>query len=193
MRKLFIFLTAVILGCLVFACSAPKADTPAPVEITPTFTVRDVMRHMVMPNADIVWNAVQTSVTEKGPESKAPKNDDEWDAVRHGAVSLVESMNLVLIPGRKVGQPGEQAKDPKVELNAEQIEALINKDRATWVKLVHAMQDAVGPALKAIDAKNVEALSDAGGAIDAACETCHKMYWYPNEGKGDAAKPEEKK
>jgi hypothetical protein len=192
MRRLVPFFTAAVAGCLVFGCSAPKPE--APVEINPTFTVRDVMKSIVQPGGDVLWNAVSTSVTEKGPETKAPKNDEEWQAVRNSAISLIEAGNLILIPGRKIANAGEQAKDPKVELNPDQIEALINKDRATWVKLVHDFQNSVAPALKAIDAKNADELSNAGGLIDSACETCHKMYWYPNEGKANAdAKPEEKK
>jgi hypothetical protein len=29
----------------------------------------------------------------------------------------------------------------------------------------------------------VEGLSNAGGDIDEACESCHLTYWYPNERK----------
>jgi hypothetical protein len=36
-------------------------------------------------------------------------------------------------------------------------------------------------ALKAIDARDKEALLDSGDAIDQACENCHVKYWYPNE------------
>ena len=36
-------------------------------------------------------------------------------------------------------------------------------------------------AIKAIDDKNADALSNAGGDMDKACETCHKTYWYPND------------
>ena len=36
-------------------------------------------------------------------------------------------------------------------------------------------------ALKAIDAKDTEGLSSAGGDIDMACESCHTKYWYPNK------------
>ncbi len=43
----------------------------------------------------------------------------------------------------------------------------------------HALQDAGLKALAAIDAKNVDGLSDAGEAIDEACEQCHLKYWYP--------------
>ena len=35
--------------------------------------------------------------------------------------------------------------------------------------------------LKAVDAKNVEGIVDAGDKLDKACETCHLKYWYPNQ------------
>ncbi len=36
-------------------------------------------------------------------------------------------------------------------------------------------------ALAAINAKNPTDLFDVGEAIDAACETCHLTYWYPDQ------------
>ncbi len=48
--------------------------------------------------------------------------------------------------------------------------------------------------LAAIDAKDIMRISDAGAKLDEACEGCHLIYWYPNEGKGASwrsAKPEE--
>jgi len=184
MRKLLLFLAIPLAGCIVFACSAPKPAEPA-AEIAPVFTIREIMQSMVQPRADTLWNAVSTEVTEKGPKTNAPHNDEEWATIRHEAVTLAEAMNLILMPGRKVAKPGEQAKDPKVELTPEQIETLINQDRASWARLAKTTQDATMGALKAIDAKSADGLSNAGGEIDAACETCHKKYWYPNEGKDD--------
>jgi signal transduction histidine kinase len=91
----------------------------------------------------------------------------------------MEASDLILIPGRHVAAPGEKEQDPNVNLSPEKIEALINADRASWVKMAHDLHDSVLPALKAIDAKDAMALSDAGAAIDKACEDCHLKYWYP--------------
>ena len=35
-------------------------------------------------------------------------------------------------------------------------------------------------ALRAIEAKNVAGLDAVGEKLDAACESCHRTYWYPN-------------
>jgi len=144
------------------------------------------MQSMVEPKADTLWNAVSTEVTSKGPVTKAPKTEDEWAHVRHEAVTLSEAMNLIQMMGRKVAKPSEQAKDPKVELTPDQIEKLIGEDRASFARMAKALQDSVAVAIKAIDAKDADTLSNAGGGIDTACETCHKKYCYPNEDKAAA-------
>jgi len=187
MRKLLLFLIIAVIACLSFACQAKKADE-APSEPAAAFTIREVMQSMVAPNADALWNAVSTSVSDKGIETKAPSNDEEWATMRHAAVTVSEAMNVALMPGRKTAKPGEQAKDPKVELTPEQIDTLIAQDRAGWAKFAHDLQMAVGKAIKSIDEKSADGLSAAGADIDAACENCHKKYWYPNEEKAKEQK-----
>ena len=44
-------------------------------------------------------------------------------------------------------------------------------------------QDAGMLALKASQDKNKEALFEAAGSIDKACENCHLEYWYPGDKK----------
>jgi hypothetical protein len=180
MRKLILSSLVSISACLLCCCQSQKAAEPATTG-GQTFTIREIMQSMVQPRADTLWNAVSTSVTDKGVETNAPKNEEEWAKMRYEAVTLAEAMNSILTPGRKVAKAGEQAKDPKVELSPDQIEKLINEDRESWTKLAHSLQDSVMVAIKAIDAKNAEALSNAGGDMDMACETCHKKYWYPNQ------------
>ena len=41
----------------------------------------------------------------------------------------------------------------------------------------------VAEAIKAVDAKDIDKVSDAGGTIDSACEGCHLQFWYPDQNK----------
>jgi cytochrome c556 len=45
------------------------------------------------------------------------------------------------------------------------------------------LKSAAQAALAAIDAKDADALMNAGGVIDKACEACHMTYWYPNQAR----------
>jgi hypothetical protein len=167
------------LGASLVVVTACKARQP-PVEYRASTTVKDIMDSMVDPSADALWDSVATIVSASGTEERAPHTDEEWKNVRDHAIRLVEATNLLLIPDRHVAKPGEKAENPEVELAPEEIEKRINEDRASWINLAHGLHDAALPALKAAEARNPQALFDAGDQIDAACENCHQKYWYPS-------------
>ena len=174
-----IFLWLVVLGgslCLIGACRAQQ-----PADYRPTATVKDIMDSIVDPSADVLWESVATIITAAGTEQRAPQTDEEWVNLRRRTVQLIEATNLLLIPGRHVARPGEKAEDPKIQLGPEQIEALINEDRQQWTSRAHGLHDAALVAQKAIEARNAEALLDAGDVLDKACENCHLIYWYPRK------------
>jgi hypothetical protein len=162
---------------------ANQAAPQAQAEYRTTATVKDIMDSMVDPGSDYIWDAVETVVSAKGVEEKAPHTDEEWKEVRRHAIMLLEATNLLQIPGRHVAKAGEKADDPKVELAPDQIEEKIAKDRAKWIGYAHGLHDATMEAFKAIEAKDSEGLLNAGDGIDNACEKCHLEYWYPNENK----------
>jgi len=165
------------LVCLAFCGSCAKQMPEA--EYRPTTTIRDLMDGIIDPAADTIWNSVSTTITKKGTEEKAPHTDQEWGTVRHGAIELLEASNLLQIPGRHVAMPG-QRNEQGIELQPEQIETLINRDRQTWITLAHGLHDAATLALHAVDAKDPAKVLESGDAIDNACEHCHQKYWYPH-------------
>jgi hypothetical protein len=151
------------------------------------------MDSMVDPNADFLWDSVATIVTAAGTEERAPRTDEEWITLRKRAIPLIEATNLLQMPGRHVAKPGEKSENPGIELGPEEIEAAINQDRAAFINFAHGLHDAVAPALKAIESKDVQGLSDAGEKIDTACENCHLKYWYPNQFAALNKAPNDKK
>ena len=167
----------VSLALLVAAFAACRGNEQP--DFRPTSTIKDIMDSMVDPSADVIWESVATIITIEGIEEKAPRTDDEWKAVRRGAIRIIEATNLLQMPGRHVAGPGEKAENENIELAPEEIEARLNQDRASWIALAHGLHDAGMTALHAIDAKDPPALSAAGEGLDRACENCHLKYWYP--------------
>ena len=82
---------------------------------------------------------------------QAPQNDDEWAAIRNHAIILAESGNLLMIGSRA-------------------------KHEDAWMRMSQALVDAGAVALKAAEAKNVDAVLEAGNQIIDTCETCHASY-----------------
>ena len=186
------YLLIILLVVLAAGCAQQQPQQQAQPQATAaeyrtTGTIKDIMDSMVDPGADTLWDSVETIVSAKGVEEKFPRTDEEWKNVRRHAIMLLEATNLLQIPGRHVAKPGEKADDPKVELAPEQIETLISQDRGSWIKFAHGLHDATMEAFKAIEAKDVEGLLNAGDGIDQACEKCHLKYWYPNEAKAAEA------
>lgn len=163
--------------------SACRAREPEPqlAAYTPTATVKDLMLSLVDPSADVVWESVTTVVTPTGIEEKAPTTEEEWTAMRAGAIRLVEAPNLLMMPGRHVARPGEKSEAPGVELEPAEMEVLIDKDREGWNKRAMALRDAGMTMLQAIESRDRERIFDAGDQLEVACENCHLNYWYPNQ------------
>ena len=177
-------LSFALLCFVIFTNSCSRETKPAGPEYRPTSTIKDIMDSMVDPSADFVWESVASTLTPKGWQEKFPRTDEEWKEVRRRAITVLEASNLLLMPGRRVAKPGEKADFPEVEESPEQIQALIDMDRAGWDTRAHGLHDAAADVLKAIDAKNAEQVLATGDKLDRACENCHAVYWYPRDKSG---------
>jgi cytochrome c556 len=174
---------------LVIAGACTKGRPSAP-DLLRTATIKDIMDSMVDPSGDFLFDSIAQIADENGITEKAPKTDEEWQGVRRHAVILLEAPNLLAMEGRKVAQPDERAQYPQVELQPEEIQKLIDSDRPSFIYRARKLQDAAAMALKAIDAKDKDALFHAIESIDRACENCHLRYWYPNDKKAQEAAKE---
>lgn len=167
------------------ACSRPEsAITPPPPSpaFAPVATVQDVMLHLVDPSADALWQSVETVYSTAGEEQRQPRTPEEWAAVKRHAVTLAEAANVLLVDGRKVvaaDAPPEKAG----YLGTQEIGERIAANRAEFNRFAVLLRETATQALAAIDAQDAEALLDAGGPIDAACEGCHLAFWYPGQGR----------
>jgi hypothetical protein len=172
-----------VLASMVVAagCSGPTNTAAPAANYRTDLTIQDVMDTLVDPSADFIWGSVATEVGPKGIVDKAPKNDAEWLEVRRHAVVLMESANLLKMPGRKVARAGTKSENPGIEEEPEGTKALMDADQTSWNKATDALYDAAALLLKAADAKSADAILDSGNTLDQACEACHLKYWYPKQ------------
>jgi len=172
---------------LLGACSPkPAAQAPAPASnappLKPVASVLDLMLSEVDANADSLWESVATVSTTKGIEERQPRTPEDWKKVRFEALGLIEAANLLMMDGRMVAHPGQQLDEPggQGDFTPEQAQAAIDANRSTFTSYARALQDTGLLMLKAIEDKNADAMLEAGGALDEACEQCHLKFWYPN-------------
>jgi hypothetical protein len=115
----------------------------------PVATMRQLMVDLIHPAS----NQVLLFVARGGSD-----NEQEWAALRHGALTLAESGNLLVMR-----RPADQ----------------------DWLKDARMLVDVGTAAYKAAQAKDLKALAALTESLDASCTTCHKQYRpnvFPREG-----------
>lgn len=159
------------------ACVSAEAIIPGPIPASET--IHEIMHHRVMPAADVLWGATAIYITIEGEDDRSPKNDEEWNTVDQARVAMEFAIEALLVPGRAVDEPGAEVDYAAEDLKPKDIQAIIDRDPEIWVAMVHGLDATVQEAKQAIIDRNVDSLRDIGGAIDDACEACHKHFWYP--------------
>jgi cytochrome c556 len=177
---MLLLLVVAAAGCRRGGAEATTADPAMPPFIS-DHTIKDLMLNVIDTNADVVWLSVTTVASEKGLVETRPTTDEEWAKVRAGAITLAESANLLMVPGRKVAPPGHKSEVPGIELEPEEMDALIAKDRPAFYRHARDLYDAAMLAAQAAEKKDADKVFEVGETIEHACENCHKTYWYPNE------------
>jgi hypothetical protein len=129
---------------LILLASAALAQAP---EYEPVGNMKQLMIDIIYPTSDAMFYI----------ERAAPKTEADWNIIRNQALTLAESGNLILMPGR--------AREP-----------------GNWVKETKMMIAAAKACYKAALAKDMAGVLAQGDALTESCIACHKEY-RPNYGK----------
>jgi hypothetical protein len=154
-------------------------------------TIKDIMHSMVNPSGEFLFKSVEEIADEHGIREKAPATDEEWEDVRSRLVVLLEAPALLTKEGRMAARPKDKSRNPQVENEPEQVQKLLDADRTGFIRRASRLHDAAALAMKAVDAKDKDALFQALDRIDKACESCHLHYWYPNDKRAQEAAKED--
>ena len=139
-----------MLGAAVAGAALTLHLRPSP-PFEPVAEVSQIMKGTVGPSSDVVFGAVEIDLDAKGAHERKPQTDAQWEQVRNSAITLMETGNLLLIPGRA-------------------------RDGSVWTQQSRALIEAGAMAGKAAETKNARALLDAGHLIDLSCDACHSRY-----------------
>jgi Cytochrome C' len=124
-----------------------------------------VMRGILFPSSNVVFAAQDDlSVWKPAADPSTSPNPltstyGGWTAVENASLALVESSNLLLIPGRMCSS----GKPAPVQ-------------RADWIKFVQGLREAGNAAYKAAQSKNQDTIVAATGDLADACSACHAVY-----------------
>src|SRR5215468_8218034 len=129
-----IFVAAALAACSSSRSSTPPAQTAAAPAMKPVVSVKELMRFTIDPAGDYVFDAVTWDISKKGTVETKPRNDEDWEKVKIGAVTLAEAIYLLKVP-RPFAPDGDvnNSTGPNPpELSPAQIKAKLDKDPVLW-------------------------------------------------------------
>jgi hypothetical protein len=140
----------VLVAALLVLFSA-VCHSQAPAAPYKAFTdVLQTMEWILEPAVEVIWDSAGTIITAQGSEELAPTSDEGWQEVVQAAALVAETGNLLMMPGRNAGPD--------------------------WQAYAQDLVDAGAVALNAAQARDSDALFDAGGQIYQVCLACHSQY-----------------
>jgi len=174
---------------LTISCSSSKPGTTSTHgtelwgDLKPAVSVKELMRDMIDPASDFVFDSIGTIMTTEQTLEIQPRTEQDWDKIRIGAVTMAEGVYLMKIPRpfAPVGDENNSSGPDAEELSPAQIKAKLEKDPVLWNAKIEALRNVGLEVLEIVKKKDVNALWGACEDLDQACETCHIEYWYPGE------------
>lgn len=145
-----------LLSLLLLACSAPEESTGTrggddAFTYNTQLNVQQIMALVLEPASDILWDSGGWVMDASGYEELYPTTDDGWEYVRAQAAVVVESGNMLAIPGRA-------------------------PDGDAWMIYSEGLSDAGILAMEAAAAQDKEAFFQAGAQLYSVCTACHQAY-----------------
>ena len=143
-----------LLGFLVLVgCSNEQSEELAAAEAVynTQLDTQQIMSLVLEPASDILWDSAGWVMDAAGYEDLYPTTDEGWDFVRAQAAIVVESGNMLALPGRA-------------------------EDNDAWMIYSEGLSEAGLLAMKAAAEQNEEDFFQAGAQIYSVCTACHQAY-----------------
>ena len=140
---------------LLVSCSSPEETTSETTTTDGTYNtglnVAELMTLVLEPASDILWDSGGWILDSAGLEELFPTTDEGWDYVLAQAAVVVESGNMLALPGRA-------------------------EDNDAWMIYTEGLSAAGMAAMESAAAHDEEAFFQAGAQIYSVCTACHQAY-----------------
>ncbi len=143
-----------LLAGMLAACSEPEEAATAAAEApayNTSLNVTQIMNLVLEPASDILWDSGGWVLDAAGYEELYPTTDEGWAYVRAQAAIVVESGNMLALPGRA-------------------------EDNDAWMIYAKGLSEAGIMAMEAAASQNEEDFFQAGAQLYSVCTACHQAY-----------------
>ena len=139
------------LVCLAILGGCGKSAEQPAIPFKATASIHEFMVWGLEPAADVLWDSAGYVLTKDGEQDLQPTTQEGWDHVRNAATVVAESGNILMMPGYAA-------------------------DQADWIEYAGGMVAAGVQARQAAQAKDADALFQAGANLYSVCLACHNRY-----------------
>ena len=138
---------------LLVGCSNEQSEELAASEAVynTQLDTQQIMSLVLEPASDILWDSAGWVMDAAGYEDLYPTTDEGWDFVRAQAAIVVESGNMLALPGRA-------------------------EDNDAWMIYSEGLSEAGLLAMEAAAEQNEEDFFQAGAQLYSVCTACHQAY-----------------
>ena len=150
--RLLPLVAAACLGC-------EQAEVKPAVAYDTTLSTAELMAHVIDPAAREVWSHAGWIMDANGETALFPTIEAEWAAAENAAAMVAEAGNMLLLPGRQ--------------------RVLAEDDNGDWVRFARTLSERAHTVRAATEARQPQAMFDAGGDLYQACVACHEKYYAP--------------
>ncbi|NKB33788.1 MAG: hypothetical protein GKR91_11885 [Pseudomonadales bacterium] len=135
------------------ACSSeePPEEVATDATYNTELNMQEIMALVLEPASDILWDSGGWVIDASGYEELYPTTDDGWAYVRAQAAIVVESGNMLALPGRAM-------------------------DNDAWMIYSEGLSQAGMLAMQAAATQNKEDFFQAGAQLYSVCTACHQAY-----------------
>lgn len=142
--------------------------------------VYTVMKDMVAPQADRLWDVGNRAVNDDGEPDVSQLSTQDWEKLADAAAKMKAAATSLSTTGDiTVAPPG--VKIAESAATPEQIQQFIAKDRKAFAQYAADLADVSDGYLQAAATRDAVKLADAAGRMDVVCEACHMQFWYPEQ------------
>lgn len=142
--------------------------------------VYTVMKDVVAPQADRLWDVGNRAVNDDGEPDGSQLSAQDWEKLADAAAHMKAAATSLATSGAiSVAPPG--VKIAESAATPEQIGQFIAKDRKGFAQHAADLADVSEAYLQAAATRDVVKLADAAGRMDVVCEACHMQFWYPEQ------------
>ncbi|MDD9889406.1 MAG: hypothetical protein OXU66_01575 [Gammaproteobacteria bacterium] len=148
LRWVLLFLVASLVAC---SAEEPAEEVMTESAYNTELNMQELMALVLEPASDILWDSGGWVIDAAGYEELYPTTDDGWEYVRAQAAIVVETGNMLALPGRAV-------------------------DNDAWMIYSEGLSTAGLLAMEAAATQNKEDFFQAGAQLYSVCTACHQAY-----------------